>query len=476
LKFADVLLIGLADDGPAGVAVQPESWQEAQEIFGWWTQEIHTISASGTSTVLQNIANSNEWYIYQVLNNRLYSNPLYLPSLDSVTFSFGSPGTSGTYAFRYVREHPENSLLPGLNAFLKTGAPMPLVWRLSGVKASAQIGGISFTAKYCGTRYNDISISYDGATLTVTTPHAAKHATVSYTVTTTSDFVAKFNHESGRGKHAVEVSMPPSNTFDLPVGTWALTGGTDASFTEESILAALSNIDLSGVGLVVLCGGATSGIVSSAVSYVESQTNSTCIVVGSPVEYKAWDQGVYESYLNALPFTSNQLIYTAGWGRQIAQDSDYLYWTSLAPVFAGVFDLYSTPPTHKPTGLIDTSPTWTAAQLSNLGSKYAVATRFIQTGIGFFRSYPTGGRSAVAVKVLHDIVSRLWSALDRYIGESSIDIKTAEGIVGDALEGIENVRELSYECYLSEYTLTVKITVLVVGEVQTISFDVVTNK
>jgi len=474
--FIPVVLVGLADDGPAGTLVKPGSFIEAQEIFGWWTNEIHTVPASGTSITLGHAASSSDWYVFQVLNGALYKTPLYDPSISGSTLSFGAPGASGTYLVQYTREQDEGALLLGLSTYLQTGATMPYVWRVSGTKATLEVDGLVFSARYCGTRYNGIGIQFDGTTLTVTVPNSPKNSTVSYTVDPPSDFLTQFNYESGKGKHPVELLLPNSDSFPLSVGSWVLTGGVDGTLDTSTVVELLEALDLGSIGLIVLCGGHASGVIDAAVSYIEEQDSTTCLVAGAPIAYKSAETADYLAYLQALPFSSNQLFYTTGWGVQTLPGGSYTYWDNLSTAFAGVWDKVRGSPIHKRTYLLDTLPKWSESELASLNPRFVTATRFIQTGIGFLRALTTGGRSPMVTQVLFDITSRLYNVLGSYLGEPSVDIGAVEVLVSKALSGVANVRSLTYDCYLDQYSITIKITVVVVGEVQEITFDVVTNR
>lgn len=472
--YIPVLLVGTATDGPCGVAIRPNSWEEAQEMFGGYRTEVYSVPATGTSIVLTK-SPTNNWQVYQRIGLSLYNNPLYSPSVSGNVLSFGSPGTSGTYVVQYEPIPEYCSLLMGLSTYLQTGAEMPWVWRVVGTKASVSIGDYTFTARYSGTWYNGISITNDGTTVTVTNPNSPKIPTVSYTLTTPNEFLTLFNYESARRIHPLELTGPAETSFSLPVGTWTLTGGTDGTLDEATVLELLASVDLGSIGLIVLSGGYASGVIDAAITYIEDRTESTVLVAGSPLEYKDWTSTTYQDYLKALPFSSHQLVYAAGWCYQSTPYSDYYYWDSSTSAFGGAWAKKSGSPVHTRTHLINQSPVWTAEELSDF-TNIATLTRFIQTGVGFFRAPATSGRSPMITRVILDITHKLHDALNQYIGEPLLDITEVNTLVGQALAGLPNIREIYYECYLNNYSIIVKITVLVAGEVQTVAFDVVTKR
>lgn len=475
--YIPVLLIGSADDGPSGIPYLPTTLNEAQEVFGWWKDEVHTIPASGTSVTLEDTILGTGLYVYQVLNSDLYSNALYNIDYSTDTVSFGNPGTSGTYLFRYVKSPAdESNLLLALHAHLSTGGSMPYLWRLAGAKANLNLGEVTFTAKWDGEKYNNVGIIIDGSILTITNPNNAKIPSVSYTISDGATLSEEINFDSGKNKHPVEVSITNSGSLTLPSGTWSLTGGVSGTLTSASASGALDTLDIDGVGMFVLCGGQASGTVDTALTYLEDNSDgASCIVVGSPLEYKDWPVDTYQSYIQSLPYTSSRLIYVVGWGSSYLQNEDAYYWTTLAPSFSGSWSSTSGSPTHKALNLFDAYPIWTKDQLGAISETKATVTRFIQTGLGFFRSTTCAGDSGITTRVKQTIIERLYNALDKYIGESDVDIRLVNSDVEAALEGLPNIRDISYECGVAADSILVTISVLISGEIYYATFNVLTK-
>ena len=479
--YIPLLIIGTSPDGIGNTPYLPSSLEDAREFFGYYISERKVIGAQNTSTTLTYDVWGDRYSIYQNQAGIIVQEPLYSPGVSGTTSSntniitFGCPGASGEYYFKYARNPYEDDLILALeNVLAQNLGNFPYLLRVEGNKANTTIGTLYLEAGYSGELYNSLSVSVTGASLTITYPSLYRQSPFfTYSTSNIGSMVSEINADYSYGLHPITASFVLTST-SLPSGSYTLTGGTSSSLSASGIVEILSLLDLDEVGLILLAGGQPQDVISAALDYIEDNTTSpTCLIVGDPVGLKSsYTTSQYETFLNNLTYSSNRLFYVPGWG-VLGPD---LKWVSLSSVFAGLWSKTSSSPTHKAAQLQDLFPNWSADQLASLGQSYDVFTRFIQTGLSPYRSCPTDGSNPLVTKVKLDIAQRIVGSLEQYIGDPSIDVSTVTTVVGNALDGLDNVGDLKYSCQIDLYTITVTISVLVYGEVRYITLSLSTKR
>jgi hypothetical protein len=468
------LLIGIAYDGPIGEYIKPTTMVDAMNKFGWQLTEVHTVTTTGTSITLDYPVFNNTFSIHKVVDTQLYDSDLFNVACSGNVITFTSRCLSGTYQVTYVPVQPENSLLVDLRAYWNVSNNMPYVLRVGGTKASLQFDSIVFSAINAGARYNNITISFDGTTLTITNPYSARAPSKSYTVTTIDDLIQSINRDAYYGRIPVELAAPSISYNPIPVGTWQLSGGTDGSITADVILEALNASDLNSIDCIVFCGGIAADILEEAATFVQENSSCCCIIAGSPLQYL--EDPAYYDYLNNLPISSARVFYVGGFcDVVVGLDSNQYTWTTLAPVFAGCYALHG-PIVHNKLPVFSVYPLWTTEQLHALSTRFVLATRFIQTGFGFYRAITTDGRSHFVLQACQAILANLSEALNGFIGEANITKEKVDALLTEKLSNIPNVRSLSFTSSVDKTSIEITITIVVVGEVQAITLSLVTYR
>lgn len=473
MSYIPLLLIGTSDSGFDGVSYQPKNIEDAKEVYGWYRNEHFTLTPSSTSITLDFPVWGNEFRIWKRIGTSLIPDPLYNPTLATASYiTFGQPGASGDYLVKYVRNPEETNILTALQIVLQQNSPIPHLYRVAGNTASLTIGDLILTAKESGVKYNGITIQVTGNVFTIYYEDSLQYPVVSYNIASTFDLVNKINTGFSRNIHPLQATYYTSSVSGVPDGNYTLTGGSSGILDESTISNILNTLDINNIGMILLCGGQSSGVVTQVINWFDNYGEiPTCVIIGSPISYQSWSSQTYLDYLNNLDFNNKKIFYVAGWGKTtIVYGTSYL--SSLSSCFAGLWNSYSSSPTHKSTSLEQITPYWTEAQLSLLGQKYCVFNKFIQTNFGPFRSSPTNGENPLLNKVKLDIAKRMSNSFDDIIGNPEIDIDVIKSKTQEALDGIENVKELEYSCSLDLYQITINISLVVFGETQAIQLTI----
>lgn len=477
--YIPLLIIGTSYDGIGNFPYLPSSLEDARETFGYYITERKVIGAQDTSVQLSYDILGERYSIFQNIGGIIVKEPLYSPAVSGTApgrtdlLTFGNPAVSGEYYINYVRAPYEDDLFLALERVLAQNPNnFPYLLRIEGDKANTTIGTLYLEAAYSGEKYNGITISVTGSTLTIYYPSLYRQSPFfTYSTTNLQKLAEEINSDYSYNLHPVKASVFPNNP-SLPPGTYTLTGGQSYSLTPDRIVSILGSLDLNEIGIILLAGGQPQDVIQAALDYINNNSSGpTCLVVGDPVSLMSDTSDQYQSFLLGLSYNSNRLFYVPGWGVLGPE----LKWTSLSSTFAGLLNSVTSSPTHKSSSIQDLYPYWSADQLRTLGKNYCVFTRFIQSGFAPYRSCPTDGSSPLVAKVKLDIARRIITSLDSYIGEPAVDIDKVLSTVGDALDGLNNISDLKYSCEVALSTITITISVKVYGEVRYITMSISTK-
>jgi hypothetical protein len=478
--FVPLVIIGTADDGPDGTLFLPETPNDAETVFGWKQTEYYTLQSDQASASTKYPIWGGLIDVYKKVGSRIYRDPLYMLRVQaSGTYvTFGQPGASGSYIFSYVRVPNDDNIVLAMHTVLNQGADMPYLYRVPGTKANVIIGGLKLEAEYSGEKYNDIPVIVDNDTLTIVyTSDYAPPSGISYDIHQPANLlVDQINKDHYTNKHplmAYSVFNPA-----IPSGTYATSGGANGTVNSWSVCNALDSMDLDSVGMIVIAGSPPSEVVNSALGFIESQgeyAGPACLIASAPWSLRGASAEDLEAFLNSLPFNSNKLFYVPGWGADIASPVNPA-WIPLSYVFAGLWLANTSAPTNKSTSLYDISPIWSTDQLHSLGNKYCVFNKYIISNLSPWRSCPTNGENPLITKVKIDIANRIGSAFEYIIGEQGILPDRVYDITGEALEDLDNVRDIQYTCEIGTYYIIITVYVIVYGETQYIQMNLISRR
>jgi hypothetical protein len=157
---------------------------------------------------------------------------LYATSVSGQTLYFGSVGGSGSLTdLTYTPYTGKSDLLWAARKWLQSTGQMPYVLRVPGVKAQLTVGDWTFTARYQGARYNSLTITNTGGTLTISGLEP-NYPTATYAGYTATELKVLLERDFELGMSPVYVDRWTST---LPTFTRPLTGGADGVFSTESV-------------------------------------------------------------------------------------------------------------------------------------------------------------------------------------------------------------------------------------------------
>jgi len=476
--FIPLIVIGTSADGPEGIPFQPETMSEAENVFGWWNKEYQILSSVQSSAQTTYPVWGNQVEAYKKIGTKLYENSLYMLQSSGTYLTFGSPGVSGTYLFKYIKTPDFDNLVSAAKAIVDQGADLPYFYRVPGTKSTCQIGDLTLESEYSGEIYNNITITVTGGYLSINYTPEYSTSGSSYALNIPSNLlIAKINNDHYCNKHPL-LAYSSTLTPSIPVGTYLTTGGAAGQITESTVLDAIASFDLNNVAIILLAGCPSSGIVSSALNYLTDlgdDSGITCLVSSLPAEFISSDSSTIEAFLSSLPFDSNKLFYVPGWAT-ITSSVVNPTWIPLSHVFAGLWNAYSSSPTNKATSIDSITPLWSTEQLHSLGENFCVFNKFIINGLSPWRSNPTNGENPLLNKVRFDIAERMHGALDYIIGEPAIPSNTIYEIISNALQNLDNVKDSSYTCEVGTDYIIVDIYVTVYGETQNIQISLTSKR
>jgi hypothetical protein len=478
--FIPLVVIGTADTGPDSILTTPSSIIDAQNTFGWYQKEYYTIQGLQTSGSTRYPIWGNLIDVYKNIDGYLNIDVLYNLNVQaSGTYvTFGCPGASGVYLFKYVRCPSYDNIIWAADTITSQNAAMPTLYKIPGTKPTVTIGDLVLSTQYTGEKYNGIEVTVSGGLLTIYfmgTYYTS--GSVSYSTSMPGNLlVNQINMDNYTRKHPLTATCL-TMTPNLPVGTYYTTGGTNGTLTPDAVVTALSTMDLGTIGMILLAGSPSTGTVTAALNYIESLNEDfpACLISSCPDSMiTATSTGMY-NFLTSLNYSSNKLFYVPGWGTSYTSIVN----TTLIPlshIFAALWSLYSSPPTNKVSSLDSVIPIWNPDQIHALGNNYCVFNKYIISGYAPWRSCPTNGENPLITKVKSDIAARIENSIGDIVGNPAIQPSVLFRRLQTALDGIENVQEINYTCEVGSEYVSITITVVIFGELEAIQMNIVSTR
>lgn len=303
---ARILLVGTATDGPAGV-YQPSNERDLRTKYGGGFIERQSLSPSASSTSLSFIPFNLPLNEVNGIKDQLYSPYL---AATGTTIYFGNIGGSGDQQvdFIYTPYTGVSDLIFMARKYLAETGIMPYVCRIGGDFASYSGSGWSIQAKYAGTKYNDIVVTSTGSSISVS------GLAPNYPVNTyTDDYYNRINIDADLGYSPI-VCLAASTI--LPIGSYALSGGTDGSITASGITEMLDSEVLPiDAAYIYIASELGSGIVDAIDDYLSVQGQQPRLFMFPAPTYNYPVSG-YIDYLTecatAIPYRHNMICSLVG--------------------------------------------------------------------------------------------------------------------------------------------------------------------
>jgi hypothetical protein len=480
LSFLPLVILGTSDDGPDGVLQTPVSFAQAENQYGWWQREWQTITPLQSSGAVSFPIWGNLIEAYQQVDGYLFADTLYNFTIQSSGdyFTFGQPGASGYFLFKYARyPDDDNLILPYyvLNSYGVTGAAL---YRAPGSISSVTIGDLTLSAPYGGSKYNGIMVTVAVSSMTIWFPlDSYGVGSITYSLPQYgSTLVQAINMDSYANRHPLTATCFVTNP-SIPVGTYYTTGGLNGTIDSNSIVNILASLDLDSIGIILIAGNPATGTVASALSYINSldYSPSCAIVSGIPASYSTAPASDMANAIQGMNFKDNSLFLVPGWGLEsVMPVNDYM--TPLSYTFSALWNSHSSSPTNKPTYLTDMYPYWSAVQIDTLGASCCVFNNFIRNGLSPWRSSPTNGENPLITKVKHSLEARLENALEYMVGSPPATPSAIYQAVATALTGLENVSYYDFSISVGIDVVDIAILVKVYGETQSLQMNISVNR
>jgi len=480
LSFLPVVILGSSDDGPDGTLQIPRSLYQAENIYGWWHREWQLITPMQSSGATEFPVWGELISVYQQVETYLFQNPLYNFTLQSSGsyFTFGQPGVSGNYLFKYARVPDDDNIVVAYNILSSYGVTNAALLRAPGSVASVTIGDLVLTAPYSGSKYNGIAITVAPTSMTIWYPlDSYGSGEVTYTLPQYgTTLVNNINTDAYVNRHPLTASCNVLNP-SIPVGTYYTTGGANGVINESTIASILSVLDLDSIGTILIAGNPATGTLASALSYINSfDVAPNCrLIAGIPSYFMTSPASDIFNALQGMGFNDEHLFLVPGWGVESRTPVNG-YQTPLSYTFAALWNSHSSAPTNKPTHLVDMYPYWNKTQVDTLGASCCVFNNFILNGLSPWRSSPTNGENPLVAKVKMDISARLENALERMIGNPAMSPDSIYKAVASALAGLGNVSSYDFSVSVGTEEVDIVIFVQVYGETQYIQINLAVTR
>lgn len=300
-----LLLVGLATDGPSNITVRPKDERDLRFLFGGGYIERIFVSPTATGCSL----GQPPWQMPINIIDSTKKNYLYAPYLDTVTnqIYFGNIGGTGfsQVDFIYTPYLGKSDLLYAARKYFSELNELPYVMRLGGTKASFILDGWEFEAKYAGTKYNQISITFD-PTSTLIAGLEPNYNTAKY-ISSNPDEI-RIQIERDYQANMIPITCVKAGSAMLSTGTYYLSGGLDGSFDEADVTYILENSTIPiDVTHVVLLSPLTSGLVNIISDHLGSSMTQPRVFFLPAPEYTSPTSDWLDTQMINIPYRNNMI-------------------------------------------------------------------------------------------------------------------------------------------------------------------------
>lgn len=305
--LTDLLIVGIATDGPSNQVFQPSSLRELGMYFGEIYKESIFVSSTATS-----LTTLYEPYTIPVniINNK--SNQLYSPYISGSVMYFGNIGGSGSteVLLEYTPYLGKSDLIFASKYYFRQTGRLPYVCRIGGTTSLATIDSWEFESKYAGAKYNNIRLIITPTSFTVSGMYP-EYKTRTYNVSSVETLNAVINREFAAGIIPITVAIKGS-TYPTS-GTYSMTGGTDGSFSDADVQKLLQNSSLpQNVSHVLLNTPLSSGIVDHVTDFLSTEGSQPRMFLTAAPVYSGTATGWINAQITNIPFRSNMIASFVG--------------------------------------------------------------------------------------------------------------------------------------------------------------------
>lgn len=492
-----LLVLGTSPDGPDGIVTTPLGWEDLVGTFSPPVFDTIPITATSTGATLSQPAWGSYVKAY-TYNNGLELVPFYNLSASGNQITFGSTGSSGTFLFSYYGVPGEGDIVEAVRELITQGVGIPQVCRIPGVNAFLDLDVIYLQAVNSGSKYNGILVSSSGNILSIIAPNTLGQQEFIYSFDNVFDLELAINKDAGLGNIPIAAQAVVPSATSISTGLFVLDGGMNANIDGDTISNFLSVLDLNGIVLVLIAPGLDSNGVASIQNFIGNPNGisslpgfpdtgvwagfPTLFVVGSPLttgtilSSGGISSSDYEAALLNLGATGSTLFFVPGWFNHTGYLPDQQSLLSLSTIFAGLWTLSSSPPTHRASNLGSLIPAWTTDQLHALGPPLCPFTRFIHTGFSPWWSGPCDGEDPVDIRVKSIVAQRIFDLLDPLLGKGQNNTSQIQVSIDTALQNIPGVRSIKSTVTRVLDSININVDIIRYGEVRGINLNLSTRR
>jgi len=482
MSFHDLVIVGVAGDGPDGEILDFSSLDEIYDTFGRRFKEYILVGPSATGVTLSYPAVDGSLKVYGLNRwGRVINQPLYSLSLSGNSVSFGSIGASAVLQFEYLIDEPYSSINIAAEALSSDSGIVPSVYRLNGSPAYVDLGSIKLRSQYSGSRYNNIRVDVLDNTLSIWWPFNFDiNNTFNYSISEGVEALAgSIMGDFLRGSHPLIPEVINLNNT-ISTGTFYSSGGLDGNLDVNSIAAFLDSLEPSEVGMVLLVGDPDESIVSSIYTEVRQPATlstiawkdqgPTCFITGLPASYYLAPSGSIQSYLSGLNYLDDRIYYVPGWATIELRDSG---WKTVPGTYLFSSQLLSSPDcaTNRPLKIANYYPIWPSTWSSN----YILVRDFIRSGLAFWNSNPTDGSDSLLNKIKIEIAKLVTDTVESFIGDNEVELSQLQSELATGIRNITNISQSDVDVYRFRNFIVVQIYFKPYGETRVFSFAVSFN-
>lgn len=461
-------MIGTATDGPS---MEPVAFTNPTDlgIFGAPRRESFVVGPTASSVVL-------DYVPFGGVNVYWNGRPDYLygVSVSGTVLTFGSMGSSGLLEVLYQPYTGLSDLAASWTLASRLGAAASTSFvRLGGTRATLSVDGWRFASRYCGQKYNALTVTFTGSSLTFTQSGLSGLPTLTV-AGTLDEILAKTRAHFDSGMIHVYVERVGNHTSSFSSN---LTGGVDGTLSPEVLYRFLNDYGLpESCEMVLVLDALSSGYVAEVSRYTADYGAMPAVFMFVAPPYAPPASGWALQMMREIPYRLDNIVAVLG----DAVDPDWLGPRTRPIAEYAAYNMVKRSAdtlTNLPLSVPDFYPKLTEAEMSILKSAgFVVPTRHIMNDVCLKESVTIlGEKDFPVVWAYAKIVRAAWSVcaplLGRHIPEGPqpwLDVAIFTNIV----QNTKFVRLESVNSVVVGDALYVSISALVYGELLNISMKI----
>jgi hypothetical protein len=382
--MVNLLIVGLATDGPTGEVFQVETERELLQGWGGLYTQRFTYSGSGSAINLT-------YEPFSLPKNTVngVADQLFAPYFENNTYYFGTMGSTGAVIdISYVPYLGKSDLLYAARKHFEQVGRWPGICRFGGTKATLSVGGYSFSSIHPGLKYNNVTITWDSSAFVVSglEPH---FPTLTYPASDTL-LQKQIYKDVAAGICPVYCTQLGSS---FPVISRTLSGGTDGSFSDQTqITSWFDQLDIPyNYTHVLFLGPLCSGLVNGITEFNTRERSMPRVWFAPAPDFESPIEQYLTDLYQDVPYRNNMLVTVLGDVKNQLQTRTTTRYSCEAMAIAFIrYDGYNI--TNLKLDALDFSPVFSNTNLALLKSQgLTTLMRYIDNDISLYQGVTTLG-------------------------------------------------------------------------------------